>query len=173
MINEKNTLATVAQLATDTKLVGDYVATMQKSMDDIGRANLNALENHMKAVARRLNTAPVVIQMSDLEKQAARVIPRTTARVKENGYQGWRDYMPAGGAGQTADNPRAKAFADARTKYPLKGRLNTGELQLLINGRQSALEIKYMLDAQGENPNDLQDVINYLEQLKAVGLIEM
>jgi aminopeptidase YwaD len=184
VINEKDTLATVNQLAVEKKVVGDYVAAMQKSIDDIGKAHLNSLETHMKAVARKLGAAPAVLQMTDLEKQAAKIIPKTTSKVKENGYQGWRDYMPSSGGGfglgrggpppdaQAADNPRAKAFADARAKFPVKGRLNTGELQLLINGQHSALEIKYMLDAQGQSKNDLQDILNYLEQLKAVGLVE-
>ncbi len=178
-INEKDTLASVIQLSADRRMVSDYVTAMQKSIDDIGRAHVGALENHMKAVALKLNAPPVALQLTDLERQAAKIIPRTTARVKENGYQGWRDYLPGtggrgqGGGDQAADNPRAKAFADARAKYPVKGRLNTGELQLLVNGVHSALDIKNMLDAQGQTKNDLQDVINYLEQLRAVGLVEM
>jgi hypothetical protein len=178
VMNEKETLATVSQLAADKKMVGEYVSAMQKTIDDIGRAHLGALENHMKAVARRYNAAPIALQMSDLEKQAAKIVPKTTARVKENGYQGWRDYLPSAGpgpagGGAAADNPRAKVLADARAKYPVKGQLNTGELQLLINGQHSALDIKYMLDTQGQVRNDLQDILNYLEQLKAVGLVEM
>ena len=185
VINEKDTLATVNQLAADRRTVGDYVIAMQKSVDDIGRTHLNTLETHMRAVARKLGTSPVNLQVTDLEKQAAKVVPKTTARVKENGYQGWQEYLPSGGrggqgpAGQPADNPRAKALADARTKYPVKAGLNTSELQLLINGLHSALDIKYMLDAQsqprGDQPApkaDLQDILNYLEQLKAVGLVE-
>ncbi len=184
VINEKDTLATVNQLAADKKAVGDYLTAMQKSVDEIGRIHLNTLETHMRAVARKLNTAPVILQMTDLEKQAAKVVPKTTAKVKEKGYQGWQEYLPSGGrgqgaAGQPADDPRTKALADARAKYPLKGALNTSELQLLINGQHSALDIKYMLDAQsqprGDQPApkaDLQDILNYLEQLKAVGLVE-
>jgi hypothetical protein len=185
VINEKDTLATVNQLAADKKAVGDYLNAMQKSVDDIGRAHLNTLETHMRAMARKLNTAPVVLQMTDLEKQAAKVVPRTTAKVKENGYQGWRDYLSSGGsgqaaAGQPADDPRAKAYADAFKKYPVKPGLNTSELQLLINGQHSALDVKYLLDAQSQPrlPDqpapkaDLQDILNYLELLKAVGLVE-
>jgi aminopeptidase YwaD len=184
VINEKDTSSTVSQLAVDKKAVGDYVLAMQKSIDDIGRVHLSTLEAHMRAIARKHNTAPVVLQITDLEKQAAKVVPKTTAKVKENSYQGWREYLPSAGGGfgpgaggppsaaQAVDNPRVKALADARAKYPVKGRLDTNELQLLINGQHSALEIKYLLDAQGQAKNDLQDVLNYLEQLKAVGLVE-
>jgi aminopeptidase YwaD len=177
VLNEKDTLATVQQLATDKKVIAEYVAAMQKSIDDIGKAHLNSLETHMKAVARRLNAAPVVLQMTDLEKQAAKMVPKPTARVKERGQGGYREYFPGPGpapANATAEQIKIREAADAaRAKFPTKGRVNTGELQLLVNGVHSALDIKYMLDAQGQSKNELQDVINYLEQLKAVGLIEM
>jgi hypothetical protein len=179
VINEKDTLGTILQLAADKKAVGDYVAAMQKSIDDIGRAQLNALENHMRASARRFNTAPLNLQLSDLERQAAKIVPKPTARVKERGQRGYQYYMPSGGPAQPGAAPTPEEtkireiFDAARAKFPVKGRLNTGELQLLINGRHSALDIKNMLDAQGEAKADLQDVLNHLEQLKAVGLIEM
>jgi hypothetical protein len=160
VINEKDTLASVNQLAVDKKLVGDYVIAMQRSFDDIGKAHLTAIENHMRAVARKLKTSPVALQITDLEKQAAKIIPKPTAKVKENGYRGYQDYLN-------------KVPKDVQSKYPLKGRVNTGELQLLINGSHSALDIKNMLDAQYQTKTDLQDVLNYLEILRAAGLIEM
>jgi hypothetical protein len=177
VINEKDTLATTNQLAIEKKGVAEYVLAMQKSIDDIGRAHLGSLESHMKAVARNLNTAPVVLQLTELERQAAKMIPRPTARVKERGQGGYRYYFPGAGPAPSAATPeelKIKQVADAaREKFPLKGRLNTGELQLLVNGQHTALDIKNMLDVQAQTRNDLQDVINYLQQLKAVGLIEM
>jgi predicted transcriptional regulator len=48
---------------------------------------------------------------------------------------------------------------------------NTGELQLLIDGRRSALDIKHALDAQYATTSDLQAVLNHLEILELAGLI--
>ncbi len=62
--------------------------------------------------------------------------------------------------------------AEVRARYPYQG-VNTSELQLLIDGRHSALDIKVMLDAQSGTLTDLQGVLNYLEVLKAAGLVEM
>jgi hypothetical protein len=159
VINEKATLETVNELAVDKKAVGDYVMSMQKTIDAIGKAHLTALDVHMRAAARALGIAPVVLQMTDLEKQAAKIVPRETAKVRMNGYQGYREFIT-----QVPD--------EVRQKYPVKTR-NTGELQLLINGRNSALDIKNMLDAQNPAKTDLRDVLNYLEILKAAGLVEM
>jgi len=158
-MNEKDTLASVNQLATDKKVVSEYVAAMQKSIDDVGKAHLSVLESHMKAVARRLNSAPAVLQLTDLEKQASRIIPKRAANLKQLGRPGIREAM-------------AKVPAEVRAKYPVKG-VNTGELQCLINGVHSALDIKYMLDAQSQSKADLQNILNHLEILKAAGLITM
>jgi len=131
-----------------------------KSIDGVGNANLNALENHMKAVARKLNSTPVVLQLTEIERQASKVVPRRT---------------PAAGAERAAGESEAlaKVPAEVRSKFPVKGGLNTAELQCLINGNHSALDIKYMLDAQSQRKADLQDILKHLEILKAAGLITM
>jgi hypothetical protein len=51
--------------------------------------------------------------------------------------------------------------------------MDTTELPRLVNGRHSALDIKKMLDTQSERKADLQQVMNYLELLKAAGLVEI
>jgi hypothetical protein len=79
--------------------------------------------------------------------------------VKRDGYTGWRQHL------QTVP-------ADVRSQFPYQ-RINTGELQHLIDGRHSALDIKVMLDAQSQTLTDLQSVLNYLNVLEAAGLIEM
>ncbi|MBM3792431.1 MAG: M28 family peptidase, partial [Acidobacteria bacterium] len=157
--NEKDTLDTVSELAVDKKLVGDYVIAMRKTIDTIGAAHLSTLETHMKAVAKKLGAGPVTVQLTELEQRAAGIIPRQTAKVKADGYRGYQEHIN-------------KVPAEVREKFPVKTR-NTGELQLLINGRNSALDIKNMLDAQYPARTELQDVLNHLEVLKAAGLIEM
>jgi hypothetical protein len=135
---------------------------MERTVDQIGQAHLTALETHMRAVAVRLGTRPVRIQMTDLERRASRMIPKPTPLVKQDGYQGWRAYLQP-------------VLEDARQRYPYGNRdiASTSELQLLINGRNSVLDIKKMLDAQNRTASDLQAIINYIEILKLAGLVEM
>ena len=162
ILAEKTTLETILQLAEDRDRVGSYVKEMQETIDAIGDAHLKALETHMKAVATRLNTHPVRIRLSDLERRASRMVPRQTARVKENGYGGYRQYL-----NQVPD--------EERERYPYSRReiANTGEIQLLINGSYSVLDIKKMLDAQYRTTSDLQAIINFIEILKLAGLVEV
>ena len=157
LTNEKNTLETVLQLATDKKKVGEYVSASQKSIEQIAKTQLDVLEKHMKITAERLKTEPVSVSLSALEKKASKIVPKQTEKVKANGYGGYREYLPQPQGG-------------ARREFP---RYDRSELQLLINGKNSVLDIKNSLDAQAERKTDLQEVMNYLEVLKTAGLIEM
>jgi len=104
----------------------------------------------------------VRIRMTDLERRASRMIPRPTALVTQDGYGGWREYLNA-------------VSAEARQQYPYSGSdiANTGELNLLINGQNSVLDIKKLLDGQNRTTSDLQAIFNYIEILKLAGLVEM
>jgi len=156
---EKETLESVLQLAEDEGRVGDYVEEMQAAVDAIGGAHLQALEAHMEAAATRLGTPPAQDRQTDLEQEASRIVPSQTTLVKQDGYRGWQRHL------QTVS-------AEVRSQYPSQG-VNTSELQLLIDGRHSVLDIKVMLDAQSQTLTDLQRILNYLEVLQAAGLVEM
>jgi len=161
VVNEKATLASVNELADDQKKVGDYVKNMQKTIDDIGKTHLAALETHMQTAAQRLNTKPVKVQMTDEEKQANKIVPKETAKVKMSGYRGWQELI-------------SQVSRQERSKYPYQlNRSVTSELPLLINGKNSVYDIKIMLDAQYKDESSIKDIINYLEILKLAGLVEM
>ena len=150
------------QLATDAGPVGDHVRGMQQTIDQVGEAHLSALETHMETIAAQLGTDPVRVQLTSLERDASRLVPRPTPLVRQNGYGGWRPLLQ-------------NVMAEERRQYPYGASdiANTGELNLLINGRNSVLDIKKMLDAQFRTTSDLQAIINYVEILKLAGLVEM
>jgi hypothetical protein len=162
VINERATLETVLELATDSEMVGDHVRGMQQTIDQVGDAHLSALETHMETVAARLGTSPVEVRLTDLEREASRLVPIPTPLVKQDGYGGWRSYLQ-------------DVMVEGRRQYPYETSdiANTGELNLLINGRNSVLDIKKMLDAQYSTVSDLQAILNYIEILKMAGLVEM
>jgi uncharacterized protein YjgD (DUF1641 family) len=175
VINEKDTIESVTQLASDKKRGGDYVVAMQKSIDQIGASHLAALDAHMKATATRLKAAPVTLKMTDLELKASKTTPKPTAKVKENGYQGYRDALTkVDEATRTKLMGPPPAAGGGRGGMGFGGGgLDTQELSRLVNGRHTALDIKKMLEAQSERKADLQQVMNYLELLKAAGLVEI
>ncbi len=160
--NEKDTLASVLELAKDKTTVGSYVAKMQKTIDAVGAAHIEALKAHMETISKKLGVKPVKIQWTDLEKKAAKMIPKPTAKVREKGYRGYREFISA--------VPKEES-----QKYPYSRRDvgSTSELQCLINGKRSVLDIKHMLDAQYSRESKLQSVINYIQILKLAGLVTM
>ncbi len=160
--NEKNTLQAVLELAENKAGVASFISKMQKSTADSGAAQLAALQAHMETVASRLGVKPVRVQWTELEKKAGKMVPRPTAKVREKGYRGYSEFI-------------TQVPQEERDKYPYSRRdiASTSELQSLINGKRSILDIKNMLDAQYERDSKLESVINYIQVLKLAGLVEL
>jgi hypothetical protein len=66
-----------------------------------------------------------------------------------------------------------KLPASIKERYPVPqaSAINKSELQVLINGENSVLMIKKMLDAQSPRQSPLEEVTNYLRQLEAAGFV--
>lgn len=160
VVAEKNTLQSVNELATGSKPLGEYVASMQKTVDQVGASQLAILDAHLEATRRRLKAPAVTLELSPLEQRAAKLVPRPTAKVRANGYRGYQEFI-------------AQVPEEVRKQHPYGQAGDTAELSRLCNGRNSALDIKKALDAQSSRgPSDLQHVLNYLEILKAAGLVD-
>lgn len=163
VMNEKDTLGSVLELAPGDASLSGHLAKMAKAVDGVGAAGLSALDAHRAAVAQKLGAKLAPVVLTELEKRAAKLVPRPTEKVRQDGYREYQKYITAVPAAE-------------RTKYPVQGKglviSNQAELQLLINGRHSALDIKKMLDAQSERRSTLQAVLNQLEILKLAGLVE-
>jgi aminopeptidase YwaD len=163
VMNEKETLATVLELAPGAADLAGHVGRLAKALDAAGAADLAALEAHRLSVAARLGLKAQTIVPTEIEKRAARIIPRTTAKVRAEGYRGYQKLL-------SAVKPAERA------KFPLAGNglalANQAELQLLVNGRHSVLDIKKMLDAQHQRRSTIPAILNYLEILRLAGLVE-
>jgi len=162
VMNETETLGTIAELAPGRSDLTGYIGSMKKSVAAVGASELAALDAHVSAAARRLGVKEVRIVLTEDEKRAAKIVPRPTAKVRENGYNEYGKLISAVPAAE-------------RAEYPTRGKdlfiSDTGELQLLVNGRHSVLDIKKMLDAQSEKRSTLAAILNHLQILKLAGLV--
>jgi hypothetical protein len=167
VVNEKETLDSILELASDKKRVGQHTAGMKKTVDGIGASQIGLVQAHMLAVADRLRVPAIgKIELTDLEKRAAGMYPVTTEKIRVEAiseYQKAVDGLPQ-------DVKDKFPFEDAAEDEPA---VNTKEIQRLINGKRSALDIKRIMDAQARAPSNLQAVLNYLELLKRAGLVRM
>ena len=98
--------------------------------------------------------APVVLKPTELEMKAAAMVPKQTPKVTADGYQGYRQFLTG------AELAKFRG-------------LDTTELGRLVNGRQSLLDMKKMLEAQAPVKADLQQIIDYMDVLVKAGLVEM
>ena len=159
MKNELATLATVQELAPASAALKSYITTLQEGVKATWTANGKSIDAAMKVKASALGVAPIkAIVLSAEEKAAAKVFPRSTAKVKEAGYGVLRTVSP-----------------DLMKKYGFekRGAVNYGgEIgKLTVGGTNSILDIKKMLDAQFPNPDSLETITKYLEMLKEAGLV--
>jgi hypothetical protein len=176
-INERATLDSVRQLAQDKAALGTYLDGQKAAVAGIEQGALKALDNAAKLTAALLHSAAPALKPTELEKRAAAIVPRPTPRIRENGYQGYQAALQeAQRQPAAAPAPAAKPAAGTAGGGPagapnrsLRGAI--GEIQLLCDGRNSALDIKKMLDTQFRQETDLEVILSYLEMLKKAGLV--
>ena len=166
LVNERETLDSVLELATDRAKVGAHIAKMKKATEAVAAAHLAALQAHLEMVAAGLGSKPVVPVLSDLEKKAAKMVPRPTSKVRAEGYRGYTKFIE-----QVPKEEKAK-FPYAQFG-PTDFMGNTAELHCLINGSHTVLDIRKMLDAQSQRKANLQNIINYIQVLRLAGLVEI
>jgi hypothetical protein len=160
VINEKDTLDSTLELAANKAAVGATVTKLKASVEAMGTANRAALQAHMEAAAQRLGLKPVVLAMSEEEKKAAKIFPKATAKVKADGYTGYRKFIDAVPAAERAKYVYATELA------------NPTEVQLLSDGKHSVLDMRAMLDGQFQRKSTIKGIMNYLAILKLAGLVE-
>ncbi|MCX6563967.1 MAG: DUF4910 domain-containing protein, partial [Candidatus Aminicenantes bacterium] len=162
-INERATLDSVRQLAADKAGFGKYVETQKTAVTGLEQAGLKAIENHMRLTTALLGAPPVTLQLSDVEKKAAAVIPKPTPKITESGYQGFQPLVQE--AAKKAGPATPAAAADRSLAR------SSAEIQLLCDGRNSALDIKKLLDTENRQETSLEGILGQLEILKRAGLI--
>jgi hypothetical protein len=118
----------------------------------------------MKVAAKQLGVTPRRIPLTDPEKKASKIIPRRTAKVRAKGYLGFRGLYTL--LQEIPESAREKYAYDSRNIG------STSEVQALINGVRSVLDIKHMLDVQYSRKSDVKAILNYLEILKLAGMVE-
>jgi aminopeptidase YwaD len=159
--NERATLDSVAELAADKAAFARDLAEFKASVSGYEAAHLKTLDQAMRRRAAALKIKPVDLRLSPAEKKASVLVPKPLPKIGTNGYGGY----------QTAIQEARKA-AGSQPAAPGRGMArNTSEIQLLCDGKNSALDIKRMLDTEFREETSLDAVIAHLELLKKAGLV--
>ncbi len=166
LINEKATLESVMELAPASTILRNHITTLQTALQEKSQSNGKEIDAAMKARAAVLNVAPIKrIELTAEEKNAAKIFPRSTAKVKGTGYGVLRSIpkeliekhkMSKGESGPYAR--MAVTHGDDIAK-------------LTVSGKNSLLDIKKMQDIQFPDADSLEDIVRFLEMLKEAGLV--
>ena len=161
-INEKATIATTSELAKNLPAFTLTVNKIIASADAAGKAAVATFDNYADLKAKSLGLTGIAFKQTEIESKAKSMIPKGTALITEKSYRGYSEIL-------------TKLDPKVRETYPVKGRgMDTQELGRLCNGKNSALDIKKLLDTQlRQGETDIQDVINYIYVLKEAGLVTL
>ena len=157
VLNEKETIATVAELTANDSRSTEYIISLQKSVDELGISLTDVLRQSIEFKSKEF-LVDFSSDLSELEKKALSIVPDQTKKVKELSYRGY-SYVIRG------------ASKEIKEKYPYSNIADTRELCRLADGNHNVLEIKKMLDTQESKESDLQDILNYLNMLQALELL--
>jgi len=159
--NERATLDSVAELVTDKAAFARDLAEFKASVAGCEAAHLKTLDQAMRRRAAAFKIKPVDLRLSPAEKKASVLVPKPLPKIGANGYGGY----------QAAIQEARKAAGSQPTAPGRGASRNTSEIQLLCDGKNSALDIKRMLDTQFREETALEAVIAHLELLKKAGLV--
>ncbi|MCX6226405.1 MAG: DUF4910 domain-containing protein [Bacteroidia bacterium] len=159
MINEVETIESSLELAPADAQLQAAVAVQTAQLRKIAEAQQAVIDQEMKKMAATLGVSPVTLKPTDQEKKAMAVIPVPTSKVREKGFGGYSEFMPELTREQTT-----AIYSNISDKT---------ELERLCNGKHNALQIKHLLDTQSSRESDLQAIMDYIEVLKAAGLVRL
>ncbi len=159
--NERATIDSTSELAADKNGFASYLDKLRTSVSGFEAAHLQTLDEAMRRQPASLGLKPVDLRLSTAEKRAAALVPKPLAKIKANGFAGYQ-----------AAIQEARTAAGGQPLTPARGASrNTAEIQLLCDGKNSALDIKKMLDTQFQAQTPLEAVIAHLELLRKAGLV--
>ena len=151
-INEHETIDATLELVSNESNAKSQNEILKKSVSEIAQGLITAFDNQANIIAMQNGFSKVSSAMTTEEKKASTTIPMATEKLKEFS-RSFRNEMK-----------------DEIKKYPSNAR-HWNEINLLIDGKHSVLEIKQMLDVQYEQEAKFSEIYNHLKVLKAAGMV--
>ncbi len=159
-MNERETLDTVLELAADKAGFGAGLAELRRSIDGLEAAHLRTFDQVLGRQGAALGLKPGGAKPSAIEKRAAALFPTAKPQIKAMGYMSYRATLEQEFE-RLGDQAPSRAFR----------RGAAAEIQLLCDGRLSALDIKKMVDTQFREETPLEAVLAHIELMRRVGLV--
>jgi hypothetical protein len=159
-LGEAMTLNSVTELSPSNQFLKDLVARQAKSLADMAAAASLELLKTAGHVASDFGMEPLVITQTREEREKSAMVPVLTESRK--------------GMGLGIIDERLSKISDAaKERYKVSGFIEREEAAKCINGKNSLLDIKYILDSQRDEETKLKDLENFFRQMESAGMIKM
>lgn len=158
-LGEEMTLRSVLELSPGSTRLKELLDQQVKSLKDVSEAQVASLIRIAGYRAEDFGMPRLSLNPTNDERRAAAIIPSLVTDLRDLGYEGYNqktDLLPQ----------------EIKDKYKATGVIDVSEAAKLINGKNSLLDIKYLLDCQYKNESSLAGLENYLNLLKAAGIIK-
>lgn len=155
---EEMTIRSVLKLCPGSERVKDLLESQVKSIEDMAQSQINNLIKMAGYRASDFGMPKLVLTETTAEKRYSSLVPALITDVRDWGFEGYNEKVN-------------KLTDDVRKKYTVSGLPDRDEAARLINGQNSIMDIKYILDAQNKPETSADGLFNYLNLLKEAGII--
>jgi aminopeptidase YwaD len=159
-LGEEMTIRSILKITPGSERVKDLLESQAKSLKDMAQSQINNLVRIAEYRAADFGMPKLVVTESPNEKRYGTIIPSLITDVRDLGYDGYNEKVN-------------KLTDEVKKKYPVIGLVDREEAARLINGRNSVMDIKYIIDAQNKGETSPDGLFNYLNQLKEAGIIKL
>lgn len=153
------TISSVTELAPGSENIKNIIRDNSKIIRDLSESAVANLTRTAVLRASEFGLPSLVVQQSQAERRASGLIPVVTNDPAELGYRGYLDKL-------------SMLSDEIKAKYSYTGVVDIEEAASCINGRNSILDIKCLLDTQNKRETDLDGLVGFMYQLKEAGFIK-
>jgi aminopeptidase YwaD len=159
-LGEEMTIRSVLKLSPASVRLKDLLELQAKGLKDMIEPQISNLIKTAEYRAADFGMPKLVIPDNASEKKLAGTVPSLIMDVRDLGYDGYAEKLN-------------KLTDEVKKKFPVTGVPDRDEAARLINGKNSVMDIKYILDAQNKGETSADGLFNYFNQLKEAGIIKL
>ncbi len=159
VLGEKMTLNSILELAPGSERLEDLIGEKSRSLSVFAEAIISNLETTGQMRASDFRMERINIVQSNYERRAMNTVPEFKSDPADLGYEGLNEKL--------RDLP-----GNLKDRYSFYGIPDPFEALACINGKNSVLDIKYILDVQNKTETDLEELMNVFRLARDMGLIK-
>jgi aminopeptidase YwaD len=157
-LGEEMAIKSVTRLAPGSERLKGLLEQQAKSLRDLSDAQINNLVRLAEFRASDFGMPKLTLIETPDEKRYKTIIPSLIADPRDLGYEGYNEKID-------------KLSDEIKNKYRASGVADNSEAAKLINGENSLLDIKYIIDSQDRGETSFEGLLNYFNLLKEAGFV--